>query len=207
VERRPTLAYVTLRCRGSGPTVIRWPPGNRGADFTGPRHKGFPVTGHLVAGDIGTAGPDLIQIADLIYSDGGFGHPQPIALLRELPGCAVVAIAAGKRECVVRTRAGESVTLSLRGHEGLPGNRALLCGSFVHAWLAAGRRLGALDPADLELAAHVNGTRPRAIGNARISFLFGMSYGDGLPGPGLFADPSSASLRRTSAASGAPIAE
>lgn len=77
------------------------------------------------------------------------------ATLSRYPGCAVAAAGTGGLECFVGTRGGPPVTFAVGASAdvGEPGWLALLCGSFVHGWLAGGRPLAELGPAWVRVTA------------------------------------------------------
>jgi hypothetical protein len=99
------------------------------------------VSGEVVAADAMTSGPVALKVADVICCD----NVQALTgILERYPGCAVATAPAPDGGIITVTRAYRPLTVSDRG------SGALACAIFVHAWLAAGRSLPALQPARLE---------------------------------------------------------
>ena len=132
-------------------------------------------------------------------------------ILASYPGCAVAAVQTGEGSCLVATRTDRPFTLSffiqnelrLRGTADPSGSGALVCALFVHAWLAAGWPLAALDPRRLTAATH-----HREIPlNRAAPIPFALYYEGPPPVSASVPEPSPVSRRRRSSASGAPMPE
>jgi hypothetical protein len=109
---------------------------------TGQASRRVAISGDLIAADAETATDPALEVADVICS----ARFQPSAILERYPGCAVAVgqLPGGAYEAA--THGCRPVTLSCPTRDGPGCCGALACGIFVHAWLAAGWPLGAIDP-------------------------------------------------------------
>jgi hypothetical protein len=109
------------------------------------------VSGDLMTADAMTATAAVLEVADVIWSS----RAQPPNWLRQIldryPGCAVAA--ARGRGCYLVAGRFQQNKCRLRVPVSPSASAAVVCAIFVHAWLAAGWPLAALDPARLELLA------------------------------------------------------
>jgi hypothetical protein len=134
--------------------VVRW----RSPVRAWPADLKQVVAGDFVAADAMTADLALQEVADIICSR----QVQPPQWLTEtldrFPGCAVTAAPAPDDSYLVAARGSRQLRLSycqqnkqgLRVHTSDTGCAAFVCAMFVHAWLAAGWSLDAMDPPCLE---------------------------------------------------------
>jgi hypothetical protein len=161
---------VIARWRSTGRA---WPAASRPA-----------IRGDLLVADAGTASRAALEVADVICA-----RCQPPAWLDRYPGCAVAAAPAPGAGYLIAARGHRPFILRVRSACD-PGYGALVGATFVHAWLAAGWPLAAMDPACLE-AVRPWGARTGPV--VPVSFV--LSY--------------EGSLRRRwmSSASGAPMPE
>jgi hypothetical protein len=111
----------------------------------------------FLAAGLPGAGQGWLEIADVIMCEGkarpARNAARLISVLGQYPGCAVAAASASAGSCMIAARCGTMVSITISGPPAEPGLRALVCGSFVHAWLCAGRPLAGLDPSSLRVAA------------------------------------------------------
>jgi hypothetical protein len=149
---------VCLEVGKPAAAVVRW----RSPARTWPAELKRAVAGDLVAADAVTAGLARLEVADIICSR----HVQPprwlTGTLDRFPGCAVTAAPAPGDGylvgCRVPGRGRPPLRLSYyqQNKQGLrvdtsdTGCAAFVCAMFVHAWLAAGWPLDAMDPPCLE---------------------------------------------------------
>jgi hypothetical protein len=162
--------------------IARW----RSPGRARPAGSRLAVAGDLMAANADTAAEGVLEVADVIWS----GRCQPPLWLDRYPGCAVAAAPAPGGGYLVAAR-GQQDKRGLRVRvAGDPGSGALLCATFMHAWLAAGWPPDAMDPACLEAV------MPWAATTApSVSVPFVLSY------------KGSFSRRWMSSASGAPMPE
>lgn len=164
------------------------------------------VSGDLVAADAAVASASL-EVADVICS----GRSEPVSwltgTLERYPGCAVIAVPAAGSGYLLATRKCRPLTVACQlddkpglGVRDAPGSGALVCAMFVHAWLAAGWPLTALNPASLE------SVRSFEVATAT-PVPFALYYESSSAAAGPVSGPSSVSRRWTSSVSGAPILE
>jgi hypothetical protein len=156
------------------------------------------VSGDLIAVD--AAGGRGLELADVICdSDPDCVRPLNwlTGALASYPGCAVAALHTGEGSCLVATRTDRPFTLSyfaqnelrLRGAADPSGSGALVCALFVHAWLAAGWPLAALDPRRLTATIH---HREIPV-NLAAPIPFALYYEDSAPPSASVSEPSPAS--------------
>lgn len=155
---------------------------------TGQASRRVAISGDLIVADAEAATCSALELADVICS----ARLQPPAILDRYPGCAVAVGPMSGGGYLAAARGCRPVTLSYLTRD-KPGHcGALACGMFVHAWLAAGWPLGAIDPPCL-LA-----TTPwLATPMLGLPLRFVLYY----------EEPSSSSRRWMSSACGAPLAE
>jgi hypothetical protein len=173
--------------------IVGW----RSSAETLPGCRRRAVVGDLVAADAMTARRAVLEVADVICSR----HVRPLSWLTgtldRYPGCAVTACPSPGGGCLAAARGRGPLRVSFftqnaRGpHVDTTdnGSDALVCGMFVHAWLAAGWSLDAIDPPCLEA---VLPWTAKTIPAVPVPFVL---------------DYSSSSCRRMSSASGAPMPE
>jgi hypothetical protein len=108
------------------------------------------VAGHLMAADAEVAADSAVEVADVIVSARSRPPAWTASVLNRYPGCAVAVGRIPSGGYLAAARGGRPLTLSFL-MQNKPGfsdaaNGALACAVFVHAWLAAGWPLDALDP-------------------------------------------------------------
>ncbi len=124
-----------------------------------PGHAWPTVGWQYVAALDGRCPTARLEIADVIVCpyrlQRSGAQAWPRATLGRYPGCAVAAAGTGGLECLVGTRDGPTVTFAVGdcADIGEPDWLALLCGSFVHGWLAGGRPLADLGPTQVRVTA------------------------------------------------------
>jgi hypothetical protein len=175
--------------------IVRW------QSSAGERRNGAvrqAVSGDLRVADAGLAAVSL-EVADVVYSGRGEPMSWLAGVLDRYPGCAVAAFPAADGGCLFATR-GCRLPHFLCLLDDAPASAAL-CAMFVHAWLAAGWPLTALNPAALA----------PVVAQSAVATAAQVSFALYYEGPQAAADPvsgpSSASRRRMSSLSGAPIPE
>jgi hypothetical protein len=191
---------MTVLLVADGHELVVWQPGE------GSRH----ALELVVSGDVLAAGAQVgdtasLAVADVIYRDQACARPATWlgATLRDQPGCAVAVSRVGSGY-LTACRVGAPRYLSFRAPGGA-GWYSLACALFVHGWLAAGWPLEALNPPLLAGAAGVQrpGRWSPLRSGAPIPYDIFVRFHP-LQGR---SSSSSASLPRTSAASGAPASE
>lgn len=112
---------------------------------------------HYVAALAGRSPTVQLEVADVIICSERL-RPSGVAAwlgatLSRYPGCAVAAAGIGDLESVVGTRGGQPITFAVGACAEVddPSWLALLCGSFVHGWLAGGRPLAELESAQMRV--------------------------------------------------------
>lgn len=137
-------------------TVLSWQSAVA-ADRPG---RARPAAGWQYVAALAGRGPTVwLEIADVIIFPDRLQHSGAAAwlgaTLGSYPGCAVAAASTGGLECLIGTRRGPPVTFAAGActDVGDPGWLALLCGSFVHGWLAGGRPLAELGPTTVRVTA------------------------------------------------------
>jgi hypothetical protein len=173
----PVRAWLRLSwIEGDDSATLSWTAGDGGADGAWAANQP-DVTGQFVVADgcvNRLAGRD---IADVICHMGPSRCAEPSAWLGEMlgryPGCAVASAGLRGQDCAVAVRGESPVMLAVDG-KASTGCRALLCASFVHAWLAAGLPLKALTPARLRVGAVAHSVSLRSIRGTVTPISFGI---------------------------------
>jgi hypothetical protein len=207
---RPARTWLTVGRPGEAPAVVSWPASDPDGDAVPLPGGRLAVTGELVTADTAADDTGRLEIADVICCGGAAGASKPLAWLRRTldryPGCAVVVIMPGQHEVAIAVRARRPFAFQVVADLDA-GDIALASASFAYGWLTAGWAIEWLRPATLRVAGCLFPDRSRAVRAAAAPLSFGMFYDVGSPGSVLVADPSSASRRRTSSASGASTPE
>lgn len=202
----PVRAWLRLSwTEGDDSATVSWTAGDGGADVWTANEP--DVTGQFVVADgcvNRLAGRD---IADVICHIGPSRCAEPSAwpgeMLGRYPGCAVASAGLRGQDYAVAVRGESPVMLAVDG-KASTGCRALLCASFVHAWLAAGLPLKALTPARLRVGAVAHSVSLRSIRGTVTPISFGICLINQSPGSGPLAESRPPRRRRASSASGAP---
>jgi len=160
---------LTLRCdRDPLVTEQMIPNGCRGQSRQQPAER-LEAEGYL-AGEFLAAGtraePRWLEVADVIVRpDGRVRHRGSRSawsdeMFARYPGCAVAVTSLGARGYVAAVRAGGPVRFAACPKIAGAGMWAVVCGSVVHGWLAAGWPVAALEPERLQVITCMLTARP-----------------------------------------------
>ncbi len=160
---------LTLRC-GRDPVMAQQmiPNGCRGQSRPRPAEllaAAGCAAGEFVVADT-RAEPHWLEVADVIVCPGepvrhrGSRSGWLDEILARYPGCAVAVTSLPVGGCLVAVRAGGPVRFAACGETVGAGVWAVVCGSVVHGWLAAGWPVPALEPGRVRLTACTLTARP-----------------------------------------------
>jgi hypothetical protein len=123
------------------------------------------VAGEFLVADT-RAGPRGLDVADVIVCPDeparhrGSRPAWSDGMLARYPGCAVAVTSLGARGCLAAIRSGEPIRFAAGPATAGAGMWAVVCGSVVHGWLAAGWPVAAFEPQRLQVSTCTRTARP-----------------------------------------------